>query len=154
MNDAGAPVEAAIPESVSSGPSSLRASADALAQRRLLRLGPRRVGDPALAAAKSKGFPCALAWQPAQVFSVTGSRPACARADRSRMMASGMYSLPGPVAGLAPDALREVEGPGTRGGHASAGRVALQAGGGESGGPRSTPICRGDLGRGGRESAA
>ena len=37
-----------------------------------------------------------LVWQPRQVFSVTGRRPARRRAGLSRMTASGMYSLPGP----------------------------------------------------------
>ena len=50
----------------------------------------------ALASANSNGFSCVLVWQPRQVFSVTGRRPARAAPALSRMTASGAYSLPGP----------------------------------------------------------
>ena len=50
----------------------------------------------AFASANLNGFSCVLVWQPRQVFSVTGRRPARAAPALSRMTASGMYSLPGP----------------------------------------------------------
>jgi hypothetical protein len=50
----------------------------------------------AAALSKSKGFPWALRWHPAQVSAVTGWRPALRAPMGSRMTASGLYSLPAP----------------------------------------------------------
>ena len=61
-----------------------------------------------LAAANEKGFPCAFAWHPRQVFSVTGRRPAAADFTRSRMIGVRRVLAARAVARLAADALREI----------------------------------------------
>ncbi len=91
-----APFEAAMPNWASRSAVAERASAVRLPTADVADSGRVGCATFAIAAAKEKGAPCALAWQPRQVFSVTGRRPARAAPALSRITASGMYSLPAP----------------------------------------------------------
>ena len=82
----------------------------------------------AFAAANLNGFPCAFAWQPRQVFSVTGRRPASAAYRVAASRRSGMYSLPAPWHDSQPTPSMRSYVVVTAAPGPAAGRVALQAG--------------------------